>query len=279
MKKKPIIPMVIGIIAITLAINYRSILIQGQSQDIKKQNDNTNISSDDKKKNDNNENREKNEANTFSADPSDELPTQPPLNKSSLLDVPIIKQNPGLYNGCEVTSLAMLLKYKGIAKSDKMTLARLVKKDSTPLVRDKSGNIIRWGDPNYGFVGDITGKKPGYGVYDKPLLELLEKYMPGKSVNLTGKGIDSLFRSIQNGNPVVVWVTVNYNVAKKFVTWEKDGKDIKATFSEHAVLLVGYDEWYCYVNNPYNGRKNEQIKKEVFEKVWESMGSMAISST
>lgn len=212
---------------------------------------------------------------TFSAVPSP-APTTPVLKESNILNVPIVKQNPELYNGCEVSSLAMLLQYKGI-KADKMALAKQIKKDTTPLVSDNHGNIISWGNPDYGFVGDITGKHKGYGVYDKPLEELLEKYMPGKAVDLTGKDIDSLYMNVQNENPVVVWVTVNFAAVKNFVTWKNNGKDIKATFSEHAVLLVGYDKNYCYVNNPYNGQKDEKISKDAFEDVWESMGSMAVS--
>lgn len=200
------------------------------------------------------------------------------LKASTILDAPVVKQTPGLYNGCEVSSLAMLLQFEGI-KADKMALAGQIKKDTTPLVKDKDGNVVSWGDPNYGFVGDITGKKPGYGVYDGPLMKLLQDYMPEKAVDLTGESFDSLLKSVQDRNPVVTWVTINFNIPEDFITWESGGKDIKATFSEHAVLLVGYDKNYCYVNNPYNGQKDEKISRSTFEQVWESMGSMAISCT
>lgn len=199
------------------------------------------------------------------------------IKDEALLDVPIVSQKPELYNGCEVTSLTMLLQYAGI-KADKMTLAKKITKDTTSLVRDKSDNIIEWGDPNDGFVGDITGKSNiGYGVYPKPILDLLEKYLPGRSVNLSGQSFDTILKSVDDGKPVVVWVTVDFNLPSEFVTWQKNGKTVKATFDEHAVLLVGYDKSYCYVNNPLNGIKNEKVSKDTFIKVWDSMGDMAVS--
>lgn len=51
----------------------------------------------------------------------------------------------------------------------------------------KNGDITQWGDPKEGFVGDITGKNKGYAVYVQPLQELMEQYLPNRTVNLTGK--------------------------------------------------------------------------------------------
>lgn len=193
-----------------------------------------------------------------------------------LLDVPIISQKPELKSGCEVTSLAMLLKYAGI-EVDKMTLAQKIKKDDTPLVHDESGNIKKWGDPNDGFVGDITGKDEGFGVYPNPMIELMEQYMPGRAVNLTNQPFESLLESVHKRRPVIVWLTIDFKPPKKYEEWEINGNMIKATLDEHAVLLVGYDKNYCYINNPFNGMKNQEIDKETFIKIWDIMGDMAIS--
>lgn len=269
MKLKVIIPILIAIIIVPLAITRR--VIGMQNGNVKVQSNSVQAS------NINNSSQVPPDENTSSASSSLKS-TIPVLKESARLDTPVVEQNPELYNGCEVSSLAMLLQYKGI-EVDKMTLADQIKKDTTPLVCDKDGNIISWGDPNNGFVGDITGKNEGYGVYNKPLTELLEKYMPGKSVDLTGKDVNSLYMSIQNGNPVVVWVTIDLKPDEDFVTWECNGKEIKATFDEHAVLLVGYDKNYIYINNPYTGQKNEKISKDTFEAVWKSMGCMAVSCT
>ncbi|MDF2614541.1 MAG: hypothetical protein K0S71_2327 [Clostridia bacterium] len=198
------------------------------------------------------------------------------VKKKVLIDVPIISQMPELQNGCEITSLAMLLQHAGI-KVDKMALAQEIKKDKTPLLHDEEGNMKQWGNPSDGFVGDITGKNDGFGVYPKPMIELMETYIPGRSVDLTKQPFETLLESIDQGNPVIVWVTARFKAPKEYREWEKNGNKIKATFDEHAVLLVGYDKKYCYINNPFNGKKNQKVKKDTFMKIWGIMGNMAVS--
>lgn len=65
-------------------------------------------------------------------------------------DVPFIKQLPELPRGCEVTSLAMLLQYKGV-QVDKMQLASEIHR--VPFEQ----NGVR-GNPYEGFVGNIYTK-------------------------------------------------------------------------------------------------------------------------
>lgn len=61
-----------------------------------------------------------------------------------LLNVPLIKQNPELKYGCEVTSLTMMLQYAGV-KINKMELYRKIKKDPDPLVRSQTGIFYNGG--------------------------------------------------------------------------------------------------------------------------------------
>ncbi len=196
--------------------------------------------------------------------------------ESFLLDVPIIPQKPELMSGCEVTSLAMVLQYAGI-NVDKMTLAKKMRKDKTPVVLDEKGNIKKWGNPNEGFVGDITGKNKGFAVYNIPMMELMDQYLHNRAVDLTGKPFESLIKSIDEKHPVIVWATIDFNPPEKYEAWEKNGTKIKAALNEHAVVLVGYDKNYCYINNPFNGVKNQKIKRQSFIRVWNIMGKMAIS--
>ncbi|MFY0544501.1 C39 family peptidase [Brevibacillus sp. H7] len=202
-------------------------------------------------------------------------PAVKPRPAKAMLNVPIISQKPELKNGCEVTSLAMLLRYVG-HEVDKMALARQVKKDPEPLVQ-KSGDIKEWGDPNKGFVGDMTGKRKGFAVYNKPLEELLRRYVGERAVNLTGKPYEAMLDSIAKGRPVVVWATGDFALPTEWESWRKDGQKIVAPFDEHVVLLVGYDESHAYVNNPLTGAKQQRVKHTALRKSWEALGRQAIT--
>ena len=197
-----------------------------------------------------------------------EIPT------SIKLDVPLINQLPELYNGCEITSLTMMLNYIGI-DVDKLTLADEVKKDPTPIVR--SGDVITsWGDPQYGFVGSISGNTGvGYAVYPEPLIPLINDYTDDRGVNLTGKSLDTLKQYLASDHPIIVWVTADWTMPS-FITWTKNDKTIHSTFSEHAVLLTGFDEDYFYFNDPLANQKS-YVSINTFESVWTAMGSMAVS--
>ncbi|MBP1933612.1 C39 family peptidase [Ammoniphilus resinae] len=195
---------------------------------------------------------------------------------SVLLDVPIIKQLPDLYNGCEVTSLSMLLNFAGIPV-DKLELAEKVKKDPTPFKGRSLLSISEWGDPNEGFVGDITGKRKGYGVYHGPLFELLKEYANDQAVDLTGEEFTALEWALTNGNPVVIWTTANFSLTNEWVTWKKNDRTIRATFKEHVVLLVGYDNQFVYLNDPLSGNKAMRVERTAFIKSWKQMGSQAVT--
>jgi uncharacterized protein YvpB len=208
--------------------------------------------------------------------PADAKPVPaPPPKASAMLDAPLIKQYPELPSGCEVTSLAMLLQYAGIRKT-KLELAAEMKKDDTPIRFGDNGSIAYWGNPDTGFVGDVTGKTRGFGIYHTALLPLLKTYLPG-AVDLTGKPFEELENQVAAGFPVVVWNTIDYAVPTQWVEWDSPTGRVKTTFAEHAVLLVGYDEANVYVNDPISGKKGAAVEKSQFLAAWEAMGKQALS--
>ena len=101
--------------------------------------------------------------------------------KTTLLNVPVILQGSELPNGCEVTSLAMIMKYAGL-DVDKMTLASEIKKESSTYKLENGR--IKYGNPYNGYVGDIFGT--GYGVYHGPIAELARQYLGDRVIDLTG---------------------------------------------------------------------------------------------
>jgi uncharacterized protein YvpB len=196
---------------------------------------------------------------------------------SAMINAPVISQYPELPSGCEITTLAMMLQFYGINKS-KLDLLPDMKYDKTPVKMDNNNNIIYWGNPNLGFVGDITGRKKGFGIYHSALMELLKKYIP-TAIDLTGKSFEVLEDKIAEGIPVVVWTTINYQESVDWLEWETSIGPIRTTFSEHAVLLVGYDKDNIYVNDPISGLSQVKVKKALFIRTWEMMEKQAISYT
>lgn len=170
----------------------------------------------------------------------------------------------------------MLLQHAGVTIS-KMQLAGEVKKDRDHLVKLHEGDVVRWGNPNHGFVGDITGKSRGYAVYVKPMQDLLEKHLPGRSVNLTGKPFASIVAQIYRDKPVIIWTTVHFNTPRVWDIWRHGNEQIKGTREEHAVLLVGYDERYLYINDPLTGIKSRKIDKNPLLASWNALGKQALS--
>ena len=201
---------------------------------------------------------------------------QPKLKKR-ILNVPIVKQMPELPRGCEVTSLTMLLKYTGI-KANKMTLAKQVKKDPAKL-KHKNGRIY-FGHPNYGFVGSMyTFNKPGWGVFNKPIEALAEKYKPNRIKNLTGKPFETILSYVSAGHPVWIINTSWFSRVPNsyWQTWYTSHGTVRITYKEHSVVITGYDSKYVYFNDPLDGTKNKKRPIKSFVEGWKQFGSQAIS--
>lgn len=200
---------------------------------------------------------------------------RPEKKATVLLDAPVYRQHPELPSGCEITSLSMLLNFAGIQKS-KMELLADMPLDTTPMVKNSDGSPSFWGNPNTGFVGEISGKGRGFGIYHSALFETLKVHM-ANATDLTGSSFDVLEERLSLGIPAVVWTTINFNVPASWVTWDTPTGPIQTTFMEHAVLLVGYDAENVYVNDPWTGKAKFPVNKESFIRTWEAMGQQALS--
>lgn len=211
-------------------------------------------------------------------------PPPPPPATFSMV-VPAQSQYPQLQNGCEVTSLSMLLTYMGDPVS-KMTLAAEQPVDPTPAVLNPipgfKGNpileVVKWGNPNVGFVGSVQGgAQLGYGIYNGPLLTLLNQVAPGQGVNMTGDTFAEVLQHVAEGVPVEVWTTINFQPTNDWVTWQSPEGPVTATPMEHAVLIVGYTPTTVIVNNPANGEAGEAVNRTEFIEAWHQLGRQAIT--
>lgn len=195
-----------------------------------------------------------------------------------LLRVKVQKQLPMLPNGCEVTSLSMLLAAAG-APTSKMVLAGEQPTDPRQPVFSTDRRDLReiesWGDPERNFVGNVAATY-GYGIYHTPVARLLDSKLPGRARDLTGGSFQDLIRQVDAGTPVLVWTTTSLRPTDQWVTWTGPNGPVRATFNEHAVLLVGHTASRLIVNDPLSGRQ-ETVDPGPFITAWRQLGRQALT--
>ncbi len=218
------------------------------------------------------------------ASPVSKAPKTKALPTSYLIHVPGKDQYPQLPNGCEVTSLAMLMTAVGHPVS-KMTLAAKMPVDPTKLVlgtsKTASGTVVHttqfWGNPNVGFVGSVYKAGYGYGIYNGPMYKFLNQLLPGRAQNLTGQPFSAILAHVAEGIPVEAWTTTTFKPTTDWVTWNSPEGLVTATPYEHAVLIVGYTPGYLYINNPLNGQAAQKVAEAPFIQAWHQLGHQAIT--
>jgi uncharacterized protein YvpB len=190
------------------------------------------------------------------------------LPNEILLNVPLLNQldAPQLYNGCEVTSLAMLLHYRGIMVSKNELATKITR---VPLLYQDGTN----GNPNIGFVGNMEDG-PGLGVYHRPIFQLAKSYA-SKVEDLTKQPFSTVMEQLAQGSPVWVITTTTFAPTTEIENWKTPQGTVDITYKMHSVVITGYDKDNIYINDPY-GSKNKKVNKENFIKAWEQMGSQAI---
>ncbi|MDB6353485.1 C39 family peptidase [Trichococcus sp. K1Tr] len=191
--------------------------------------------------------------------------------KEVLLDVPLLNQMdyPVLYNGCEVTSLTMILQYNNVSISKNDVAAWL---PSVPIIYE---NGLR-GNPNDAFVGDITGYNSGFSVYHGPIAVLAANFVSSDRIkDITGSPFEAVINALNQGYPVWTITSTSYAPVDDMEVWQTPTGEVSISYNEHSVVVVGYDENYFYVNDPY-GKKNQPVEKSSFIASWEQFGNQAV---
>lgn len=192
--------------------------------------------------------------------------------------VELILQNPELPNGCEVTSLAMVLSGAG-CPADKLALYRdyMPKADfSQAEGRCYGPNPERW------YVGDAEDRIGGWYCFQGPVVQAANGWLDhcGSSLraqDLTGLSRTELERYAQAGTPLVVWVTLRYAAPQysEFFWVLEDGAVYRPYRNLHCVVLAGVQNGQYKIADPINGM--EQVDKEIFWDSFSAMGCRAVS--
>ena len=153
---------------------------------------------------------------------------------------PAIQQSHAL--DCEAAALTAALAARGVSVTQDWVLGQ-IGADARQPVTDGRGTIIRWGDPNLGFVGDVNGSEPhdtGYGVYQAPIAAAA-RAAGRPAVGATGWDPWALLDEVAKGHPAVIWVDTTFAPVPMHTWTAWDGAVIPYAIGEHAVTVVGVD--------------------------------------
>ena len=198
---------------------------------------------------------------------------EPEENFVLIADFPVSLQTPELPTGCEVTALTMLLNYYGLPAGKTMMASEYLPKEefktSTGIDGKKYGP-----DLNKYFIGDpfSNGITCGTGA----IMEAARKYLKDQGsllypVDLSGSRVEELYSLIDQGYPVLVWVTISMQDRLTAEGWYTDnGEYVDWSSNDHGAVLIGYSENRILEADPLAGIV--EYDKAQFEKVYESRG-------
>ena len=198
-------------------------------------------------------------------------------------NVPLIGQSK-LPTGCETCSATMLLNFYGYKISETTFADKyLVKKPF-----GYSNGSYTGPDPNCAFVGTPYSSN-SYGAYAPIMAKCMNKYLSDKSykaVEISGKSLEYLSgKYVAQGQPIMVWATINMSPSFKTTTWRVNYTDENAKYKlgsyytwiagEHCLVMTGYDNYYYYFNDPWTNART-RYSKSVVNSRYAELGKQAV---
>lgn len=184
-----------------------------------------------------------------------------PVTAWTVEGVPVIGQYPDFPTGCESVATVMALQYAGENISPGEFIDGYLPQ-SQYFYREKdgedSGEEKLYGpDPYEIFVGDPRSEA-SYGCMAPVIETALSAYFadePQRFANTSGLSLDMLCQMfVANDIPVVFWATIYMRELTFNTSWIlPNGEDFTWPGREHCMVLVGFDEYYYYINDPYTG--------------------------
>ena len=194
----------------------------------------------------------------------------------SFVPVELIFQKPELPNGCEITSLTSALNYNGYP-IDKVTLSDEFL-PMRPFYR-KDGKLYG-PHPDEAFSGNPRDGS-GFYVFAGPTAKAGNDYI--KSVDgqhaitdLTGSSRETIIDYVEQGVPVVIWVTLDLGAPNFNYSWLLDdtGEEYPALLNLHCVVINGINGDQFSVMDPLAGNVSYDVN--AFFESYESIGSRAL---
>ena len=199
--------------------------------------------------------------------------------RTSLEDVELILQNPELPNGCEVTSLAMILSCTGV-QADKLELFfDYLPKGELSVQRGR----VYGPNPEKAYVGNASDST-GWYCFEGPILtagnDWLEvQNLPWQMNAVTGLKQEQLEEYLEQGAALIVWVTLNYEAPQTGnMTWHlSNGRSYTPYYNLHCVVLTDWNGKDYQVADPLAGWQT--VSPEAFWDAFDAMGRRAVTLT
>ncbi len=188
---------------------------------------------------------------------------------AATISLPLVKQ--AFRDNCETAALSMLLAAANVRVSQFELQRRLPRSGPLDPIAAAGGGLPRWGDPDRGFVGRVTGG--GFGVYQRPIQKLALRYGVALT-DLTGATPATIFAQLLAGRPVMVWVGLSEGPYRSWQT--PSGRRITVNFGEHTVVLTGLRGDSVQLNDPLTGTRTSWTRFQ-FVWLWNRLGRRALA--
>lgn len=192
-------------------------------------------------------------------------------NTFYITNIPFINQYPDYPTGCESVALTILLNYYGVLVTPDDIISSLPK-GSIPYTEN---GITYGGNPEVEFIGNPYSLN-SYGVYEKPLAEVANKFKPGINI-ATGTSFDEILKIVGTGRPVLVWTSMYLATPYISKSWiyKPTGETIYWKANEHAVVLIGYTPDKVIISDPIGGQVKYQ-SLSIFRERYNYYGKKAL---
>lgn len=188
-------------------------------------------------------------------------------------------QGPELPNGCEVTSLAMLLTAAG-CPADKVDLYETY----LPTEAFKLTETARFGpSPETAYAGDATSVTGGGDCFEGPILAAGDAWLAAWGGRRTMQDLTGLNRAelddlLAAGTPVVAWVTREYAppAYASYFSWVLPDGSIYVPFDNlHCVVVTAVQDSQYPIADPLEGWQT--VPAQEFWDSFSAMGCRAVT--
>lgn len=210
------------------------------------------------------------------------------MPSSVLVDMPQINQKPDYYYACESVSAVMLLQGMGYDIDPRTFIDTYL----TIKYMTFTDEGIMAADMNSAFINNPYDTS-GYGCFSPVIAKSINKYFDDIGETqykaIFEKDVELSYviqKYVAKEQPVLLWATTYMVESYPTDSWIIDYVDEYAEYeigdvftfpyNEHCLLLVGYDDYYYYFNDPLYGSL-VKYEKSLVESRYEQMGKQIVA--